>query len=113
MSGASHLVVIGSNPPITSGERTLRRVEVARELLGFQTVEVVNLLPLPTYWTTDLAEVGQTQEGWDQARREIRGPLRGRALCCSRTAWDTRPDPRVITTSRRWLGWTSCWSLQG
>ena len=75
MSDARHLVVIGSNPPTTSGERTLRRVEVARELLGYQTVEVVNLFPLPTYRTSGLAEVGQTREGWRQARGEIRASI--------------------------------------
>ncbi len=49
MSDARHLVVIGSNPPTTSGRRTLRRVELARELLGFRTVEIVNLFPWATY----------------------------------------------------------------
>lgn len=78
MSDARHLVVVGSNPPTTSGERTLRRVELARELLGFRTVEVVNLFPLPTYRTSGLAEVGQTQERWDQARGELRAAI-GRA----------------------------------
>ena len=77
MSGARHLVVIGSNPPTTSGQRTLRRVELAREILGFQTVEVINLFPLPTYRTTGISQVGQTIEGWGQARREIRASIAG------------------------------------
>ena len=75
MSGTYHLVVIGSNPPTTSGERSLRRVEIAREILGFQTVEVVNLFPLPTHRTNGLSEVGQTKESWDQARSEIRAAV--------------------------------------
>lgn len=71
MANDAHLVVIGSNPPTTTGERTRRRVELARELLGFRTVEIVNLFSLPTYRSNGLAEVGQTEAGWDQARGDI------------------------------------------
>lgn len=71
MSEPRHLVVVGSNPPTTSGERTLRRVELARELLGFQTAELTNLFPLPTYRTTGISEVGQLNESWEEARPSL------------------------------------------
>lgn len=75
MSDAHHLVVVGSNPPTTSGQRTLRRVEVVREVLGFQTVEMANLFPFPTYRTSGLSDVGQTKEGWLEARHQMRAAI--------------------------------------
>lgn len=72
MSGSDLLLVIGSNPPSqTSGTRTLNRVELAREVLGFERVRLVNLFALPSYRSGGLTELGGRAEGWLEARPEI------------------------------------------
>lgn len=75
MYSNGHLVVIGSNPPTTNGIRTLRRVEAARDILGFTTVSVANLFSLATYRTTEIAIMGAKREGWIQARPHIQEEL--------------------------------------
>lgn len=75
-SGSSQvLVCVLSNPPTTSGLRTLGRVRQAGDLLGCPQVEVVNLLHIATYRTGGVAEVGSDPEPW----QESRGPV-GTAL---------------------------------
>lgn len=72
MSGSDLLLVIGSNPPSqTSGTRTLNRVELAREVLGFERARLVNLFALPSYRSGGLTELGGRAEGWAAARPEI------------------------------------------
>lgn len=65
------LVAILANPPLTDGIRTLRRVELAAELLGFTDVEIANLFALPSHATSAIAELGTTETGWLQARPEL------------------------------------------
>ena len=68
----SLLLVIGSNPPSqTSGARTLARVEMAREVLGFERVRLANLFAVPSYRSGGLSELGATPEGWLAARAEM------------------------------------------
>lgn len=62
------LLVIGSNPPTTSGQRTLGRAELARQVLGFDHVELVNLFSRPTYRTGGVSLAGMTETGWQEAR---------------------------------------------
>lgn len=72
MRRSSRLLVIGSNPPSqTSGARTLARVDLAREVLGFQEVRLVNLFALPSYRSGGLSELGGTPEGWLAARDDL------------------------------------------
>ena len=66
-----HLVVVGSNPPTTSGLRTLNRSDLARSILGFRSVEVGNLFGLPTYRTGAITAVGVGHENWQVARAEL------------------------------------------
>jgi hypothetical protein len=74
--GDGLLVAVGSNPPQgTSGERTRGRLEQARVLLGFELVRLVNLFALPTYRTGGVVEVGQSPQGWQQARGELASAL--------------------------------------
>lgn len=69
MPSSDLLLVIGSNPPSqTSGVRTLARVEMAREVLGFQQVKLVNIFALPSYRSGGLSELGGTPPGWLAAR---------------------------------------------
>lgn len=68
--------MIGSNPPSqTSGARTLARVEMAREVLGFERVRLANLFTLPSYRSGGLSELGATPEGWQAARAEMEQAL--------------------------------------
>lgn len=70
------LLVIGSNPPSqTSGARTLARVEMAREVLGFERVRLANLFALPSYRSGGLSELGATPDGWLAARAEMEQAL--------------------------------------
>ena len=62
------LLVIGSNPPTTSGQRTLGRVDLARLALGFEHVELRNLFGLPTYRTDGISLAGISEVGWQEAR---------------------------------------------
>ena len=67
-SPAGHLLVVLSNPPTTSGNRTLQRVEVAKVVLGHSTVAVANLFSIPTYRTGGISDAGKTPAGWLSAR---------------------------------------------
>jgi hypothetical protein len=62
------LLVVGSNPPTTSGQRTLGRAELARVALGFEHVELENLFSRPTYRTGGVSLAGITDVGWQEAR---------------------------------------------
>lgn len=65
------LLVVGSNPATTDGRRTLGRVEQARQVLGFDEVNIANIFSLPTYRSGNVSEVGISPDGWQEAR----GPL--------------------------------------
>lgn len=69
------LLVIGSNPPVTSGQRTLGRADLARRLLGFDQVEIANLFSGPTYRTGGVALAGVSGDGWLHARTRIQDAL--------------------------------------
>lgn len=58
---SAHLVAVLANPPTTSSERTLARVRLAAEILGYPSCSVVNLVLEPTYRTGGLAQVGATR----------------------------------------------------
>jgi len=73
----TRLVAILSNPPTTSGARTRARVESAREVLGFRTVEIANLFGHPTYRTGGISEVGKDASDWLIARRDLADTLLG------------------------------------
>lgn len=67
----ARLTAVLSNPPVTDGARTLRRVELARELLGFPRVDIVNLFPLPSYRTGAISQLGIDQSAWLPARQAL------------------------------------------
>lgn len=62
------LLVIGSNLPTTSGQRTLARAEQARHILNFERCEIANLFGLPTYRTSGVSVAGISPGGWLDAR---------------------------------------------
>ena len=57
------LVAVLTNPPVTDGKRTLRRVDLAAELLGFDHVTVANLFALPSHATGAITDLGVTEDG--------------------------------------------------
>jgi hypothetical protein len=65
------LLAILATPPETSGERTLKRLELAREILGFQRVAVVNVLDVPTFRTNGMTTAGADPEPWLESRPAI------------------------------------------
>jgi hypothetical protein len=69
------LVAVLTNPPLTDGTRTLRRVTLATELLGFDDVVVANLFSVPSRATGALAELGTTEDGWLAARASLKAGL--------------------------------------
>tara|TARA_R110001606_G_scaffold232345_1_gene379884 strand:- start:10 stop:504 length:495 start_codon:yes stop_codon:yes gene_type:complete len=71
----TNLLVVLSNPPTTSGVRTLQRVELARETLGYSAVQIANLFSIPTYRTGDISSVGAVAGGWLAARAGLSAAL--------------------------------------
>jgi hypothetical protein len=71
------LLIIGSNPPTTSGQRTLARAEQARHVLDFDRYEIVNLFSFPTYRTSGVSAAGISPDGWLDARQGLARALDG------------------------------------
>ncbi|WP_104170005.1 DUF1643 domain-containing protein [Cryobacterium sp. M23] len=71
-----HLLVILSNPPTTSGARTLQRVQLAKETLGHSTVSIANVFSISTYRTRGITIAGVEPEGWIAARSELTAALK-------------------------------------
>jgi Protein of unknown function (DUF1643) len=69
------LLAVLSNPPLTDGERTLRRVRLAAQLLGFKEAEVANLFAFPSHSTGAITTLGATPEGWTAARAPLQTSL--------------------------------------
>jgi hypothetical protein len=51
--------------------RTRARLELARDLLGYGAVSVVNMLDVPTVDTNEISKVGQEAAPWLQSRTKI------------------------------------------
>lgn len=69
------LLCILANPPIGDGARTRARVELAREVLAYETAIIGNLFALPSRSVTDISELGATPEGWVAARAKLAAQL--------------------------------------
>ncbi|MEO5316321.1 DUF1643 domain-containing protein [Pseudarthrobacter sp. CC12] len=69
------MLAILANPSLTKGARTLRRVEMAAELLGFTKVRVANLFALPSHATGEIAVLGAEEDGWLTARELLEPSL--------------------------------------
>lgn len=76
MKSRGRLLVIGSNPPSqTSGERTIRRVDLARASLGFGEAHIANLFSLASYRSGAVTTLGSEADGWLAARTELHAGL--------------------------------------
>ncbi|GAB3745549.1 DUF1643 domain-containing protein [Microlunatus parietis] len=56
---------------MTEGTRTLRRVELAADLLGFARVEIANLFAESSQTTNEIALLGANESGWLSARQPL------------------------------------------
>lgn len=65
------LLCVLANPPLTSGARTLSRVELACATLGFGEVRVENLFATPSRSANDISALGKSETGWTSARHQI------------------------------------------
>lgn len=98
------LVAVLSNPPVTDGKRTLRRVALAADLLRFDEVEVVNLFFVPSYRTGAISTLGAAEEQWIEARPEIDRAL-GKASGVLRAYGTTAPVGAARGHFRRQVEW--------
>ena len=71
----TRLLCILANPPIGDGARTRARVELAREVLAYETAIVGNLFAMPSRSVTDISKLGATPDGWNAARAELETQL--------------------------------------
>jgi hypothetical protein len=98
------LACILSNPPTTSGARTLARLDLAREALGFETAVVANLFVRPSRRTGEIRLMGTDQDGWLEAR-----PGLAHALCVSDAVLFAfgveEPSGQARVHFREQLGW--------
>ena len=69
------LVAVLCNPPLTDGNRTLRRVQLAERILGFDMHCVVNIFARPSHATGALVRLGVDDSGWIEARPDISAGL--------------------------------------
>ena len=65
------LAVLASPPLRTRGSRTLARLEQVAEILGYEQVEIVNLISVPTDTVLDVTRVGCERAPWLASRSSI------------------------------------------
>lgn len=65
------IAVLASPPATTSGLRTEHRVRLVADLLESRSMDIVNLLDVPTASVLDLSEVGAEPEPWLRSRHSL------------------------------------------
>lgn len=65
------LLVVLATPPLTSGVRTLRRVELATSQLGYSTSRLANFVTIETRDVNDLSRVEIPTQSWMRSRAII------------------------------------------
>jgi hypothetical protein len=78
-TGRGQLVAVLSNPPVTDGRCTVRRVELATMILGFDAHHIVNIFAWPSHATRELNFLGAAESGWAEARPGIVAALNSAA----------------------------------
>lgn len=69
------MLAVLANPPVSSGTRTRRQIQVASELMGCDRFEIGNLFPIPTRDIPAIASVGRDESLWLLGRQAIRESL--------------------------------------
>lgn len=98
------LVAVLTNPPLTDGRRTLRRVALAAELLGFEDLAVTNLFSVPSHASGAIAELGVSEDGWLKARAPLEACL-GTANGVLLAYGATSPTGEARLQFRRQVAW--------
>lgn len=62
------MLVVGSNPPTTSGARTRARCALAATILGFNSFRIGNLVDIPTRDFLELSSLAGNRHAWVDAR---------------------------------------------
>lgn len=62
------LAVILANPPLSSGGRTIQRVELATNLLGFSTYRIANIFSVASHSTKEMSMLGKLEQPWLESR---------------------------------------------
>lgn len=99
------LLAICASPPTTSGLRTRNRLALARDLLAFEKVQIVNIFNAPTQSTRDLTIAGVDPLPWAIARHEIESQLdmADGVLLCYGVSTPSGPARLQWQTQTTWL----------
>ena len=65
------LVAVCSTPPLTKGLRTLNRLAMAQDILGYKELAVTNIFGLATRSTGDIAHLGIEPDPWLDSRPDL------------------------------------------
>jgi hypothetical protein len=100
------LLAVLATPPLTSGTRTIRRVELATSQLGHSTARIGNLVSIATRDVTDLSRLVIPPRSWIASRAMLEEALESRptvllAYGCSMPSGPVRVAYR---TQLLWLG---------
>ena len=67
------LVAVLANPPLADhGDRTRARVELAADIIGCDAVAIVNLFPVASRSSLEIAALGERESTWLAARSELK-----------------------------------------
>lgn len=69
------LCAIALNPPTTSGVRTTRHLEIAANIIGCESLVIVNLFTVPTKSVLEINDIGASWDGWLAARPSLASAL--------------------------------------
>jgi len=65
------LGVVLASPPLTDGLRTMRRLEIVTQILGYTSFKIANLFPVATHSVNDITKLGADGGVWLGARDEL------------------------------------------
>jgi len=106
-SSRGTLCAVLATPPTTSGVRTVNALNLAKNLLGFDRLAVVNLLDVPSRDMRAMAAAGVDHDAWARSRARLESALvEADALLAG---WGVRP----LTGHAEWyrteqLAWLRC-----
>lgn len=102
----SDLLVVLATPPLTSGVRTLRRVELATSQLGHATVHITNLVSIRTRDVNELSRLEISPKHWQESRAAIARwlTLRPTVLLAYGCSLPVGPTRMAYKMQLAWLG---------
>jgi len=110
------------NPPLVGGDRTIRHLQVAANLLGCDNVEIANLFANATPDVTAINEIGRSGDGWEAARLRLRQVITasdhllagwGISGLAGPAARHRRAQLDYVRTYAREVGKHDIWTLNG